>query len=142
VNRVIHTGQALVDVVVEVHDLPARGQNVMATSATDYAGGAVTVLAAAARFGADCVHAGALGTGPHGDLIRAALQAEGIIASADPVPDRDTGICVVMVEPSAERTVVTDACAGSTPENHRAAMDVMALYPPQITLATTDEVIG
>ena len=107
VSRVIHTGQALVDVVVEVPDLPARGQNVMATTATDYAGGAVTVLVAAARFGADCVHAGALGTGPHGDLIRTALQAEGIDASADPVPDRDTGICVVMVEPSAERTFVT-----------------------------------
>ena len=52
-SRVIHTGQALVDVVVEVPDLPDRGQNVMAASATDYAGGAVTVLVAAARFGAD-----------------------------------------------------------------------------------------
>ncbi len=107
VGRVIHTGQALVDVVVEVPDLPVRGQNVMATSATDYAGGAVTVLVAAARFGAECVHAGAHGTGPHGDLIRAALQGEGIGVSAPPVPDRDTGICVVMVEPSAERTFVT-----------------------------------
>lgn len=106
-SRVIHTGQALVDVVVEVPDLPARGQNVMASSATDYAGGAVTVLVAAARFGAECVQAGAIGTGPHGDLIRAALSTEGISASADPVPDSDTGICVVMVEPSAERTFVT-----------------------------------
>ena len=106
-SRVIHTGQALVDVVVEVPDLPARGQNVMAASATDYAGGAVTVLVAAARFGAACVHAGAHGTGPHGDLIRAALQAEGIVASAPPVTALDTGICVVMVEPSAERTFVT-----------------------------------
>lgn len=106
-NRVIHTGQALVDVVVEVPDLPARGQNVMAASATDYAGGAVTVLVAAARFGADCVHAGALGTGPHGDLIRDALDKEGITASAPPVDGLDTGICVVMVEPSAERTFVT-----------------------------------
>jgi nicotinamidase-related amidase len=42
----------------------------------------------------------------------------------------------------ATLTVVTDACAGSTPENHQAAMDVMALYPPQITLATTAEVLG
>jgi sugar/nucleoside kinase (ribokinase family) len=106
-SRVIHTGQALVDVVVEVPDLPVRGQNVMSTSATDYAGGSVTVLVAAARFGAACVHAGAHGTGPHGDLIRAALEAEGIGVSAPPVPDRDTGICVVMVEPSAERTFVT-----------------------------------
>jgi sugar/nucleoside kinase (ribokinase family) len=106
-SRVIHTGQALVDVVVEVPDLPARGQNVMASSATDYAGGSVTVLVAAARFGADCVHAGAVGTGPHGDLVRDALDREGIAASAPAVAGLDTGICVVMVEPSAERTFVT-----------------------------------
>lgn len=106
-SRVIHTGQALVDVVVEVPDLPVRGQNVMAASATDYAGGAVTVLVAAARFGAACVHAGAHGTGPHGDLVRAALDSEGIALSAPAVPALDTGICVVMVEPSAERTFVT-----------------------------------
>lgn len=106
-SRVIHTGQALVDVVVEVPDLPVRGQNVMAASATDYAGGAVTVLVAAARFGAACVHAGAHGTGPHGDLVRAALGTEGITVSAPAVAGLDTGICVVMVEPSAERTFVT-----------------------------------
>ena len=106
-TRVIHTGQALVDVVIEVPDLPARGQNVMATSTHDYAGGSVNVLVAAARFGADCVHAGAIGTGPHGDLIREALAEEGVAASAPPVPDQDTGICVVLIEPSAERTFVT-----------------------------------
>ena len=93
--------------VVEVPDLPVRGQNVMAASATDYAGGAVTVLVAAARFGAECVHAGAHGTGPHGDLVRAALGSEGIAVSAPAVAALDTGICVVMVEPSAERTFVT-----------------------------------
>ncbi len=106
-TRVIHTGQALVDVVIEVPDLPARGQNVMATSVTDYAGGAVTVLVAAARSGGDCVHAGAHGTGPHGELIRTALAAEGVTMSAEPIAERDTGICVVLIEPSAERTFVT-----------------------------------
>lgn len=106
-TRVIHTGQALVDLIVEIPDLPARGQNVMATSDTQYAGGAVTVLLAAARFGAACVHAGAVGTGPHGDLIRATLEADGITASAPPVTTHDTGVCIVMIEPSAERTFVT-----------------------------------
>lgn len=105
--RVIHTGQALVDLIVEVPDLPARGQNVMAASDTQYAGGAVTVLLAAARFGAQSVHAGAIGTGPHGDVIRAALDADGITASAPPIATRDTGVCIVMVEPTAERTFVT-----------------------------------
>jgi sugar/nucleoside kinase (ribokinase family) len=107
VRRVIHTGQALVVVVVEVPALPRRGQNVMATSTTRYAGGAVNVLVAAARFGASCVHAGAHGTGPNGDLVRASLADSGVAVSAPAVPDRDTATCLVLVEPSAQRTFVT-----------------------------------
>lgn len=106
-RRVIHTAQALVDAVVEVPHLPSRGGNVMAGSYTRYAGGAVTILLAAARVGASAVHAGSVGTGSNGDLIRAALLAEGIELSSPPILEQDTGICVVMVEPSAERTFVT-----------------------------------
>jgi len=56
-----------------------------------------------------------------------------------------TDCCVISTalaaaDAGATLTVVTDACAGSTPENHRSALDVMALYPPQITLATRAEV--
>ena len=116
--RVIHTAQALVDEVVVVAVLPRRGGNVMASAHSLYAGGAVNILIAAARSGADAVHAGAHGTGPNGDLVRAALAAEGIrvacapiaegiaLASA-PIAELDTGICFVMIEPSAERTFVT-----------------------------------
>jgi sugar/nucleoside kinase (ribokinase family) len=104
---VIHTGQALVDLVIEVADLPERGQNLMADSVAEYAGGSVTVLLAAARLGAECAHAGSIGTGPYGDLIREALDAEGIAASAPPVTTQDTGVCVVLIEPTAERTFVT-----------------------------------
>jgi len=58
-----------------------------------------------------------------------------------------TDCCVVSTalaaaDAGATITVVTDACAGSSPDNHRAALHVMDLYPPQITLATTDEVLG
>ncbi|MEI2714755.1 MAG: isochorismatase family protein [Nocardioides sp.] len=58
-----------------------------------------------------------------------------------------TDCCVISTalaaaDAGATLTVVTDACAGSTPQNHRAALDVMALYPPQITLATSAEVLG
>ncbi len=106
-TRVIHTAQALVDAVMEVPALPVRGGNVMATSYERYAGGAVTTLLAAARSGADCVHAGSVGAGPNGDLVRAALAAEGIEVSSPTVTDLDTGVCVVLVEPSAERSFVT-----------------------------------
>ena len=105
--RIIHTGQALVDATAMIPDLPARGQNVMAADWNQHAGGAVNILAAAARSGADCVHAGAIGTGPNGDLIRTALDAEGVSWSAPAVEGRDTALCVVLVEPSGERTFVT-----------------------------------
>ncbi|MDO5503954.1 MAG: PfkB family carbohydrate kinase [Actinomycetia bacterium] len=106
-RRVIHTAQALVDEVLEVPSLPSRGGNVMASTATRLPGGAVTTLVTAARQGSSAVHAGAIGTGPNGDLIRAALNADGVRASAPPIDSHDTGRCVVLVEPSAERTFVT-----------------------------------
>ena len=85
-RRVIHTAQALVDAVVEIPHLPVRGGNVMAPPPKEYAGGAVNILLAAARQGSRCVHAGATGTGPHGDLVRAALAAEGVDVSTLHVP--------------------------------------------------------
>ena len=105
--RVIHTAQALVDEVVVVDALPARGGNAVAQSYARYAGGAVNILVAAARSGAQAVLAGAVGTGANGDLVRAALAVEGVAVSSPPVADLDTGICFVMIEPSAERTFVT-----------------------------------
>lgn len=107
VPRVIHTAQALVDEVVVVDALPTRGGNAVARSHARYAGGAVNILVAASRSGARAVLAGSVGTGPNGDLVRSALAAEGVTVSSPPVTDLDTGVCFVMVEPSAERTFVT-----------------------------------
>lgn len=41
----------------------------------------------------------------------------------------------------AHLTVAADACAGSTAENHAAALHVMGLYAPQISLKTTAEIL-
>ncbi|WP_232820007.1 cysteine hydrolase family protein [Nocardioides allogilvus] len=58
-----------------------------------------------------------------------------------------TDCCVISTalaaaDAGATVTIVSDACAGSTPENHRSALAVMGLYPPQITIATTAEVLA
>ncbi|PUA79795.1 cysteine hydrolase family protein [Nocardioides currus] len=58
-----------------------------------------------------------------------------------------TDCCVISTalaaaDAGATITVVSDACAGSTPDNHQKALDVMSLYPPQITIATTSEVLA
>ncbi|MGJ6981389.1 PfkB family carbohydrate kinase [Aestuariimicrobium soli] len=105
--RLIHTAQALVDLVCEVPGLPPRGGNVMAAGATRQPGGAAIILVACARSGGEAVHAGSVGTGPNADLVRSALADEGVRVSSPPVPEEDTGVCIVLLEPSAERTFVT-----------------------------------
>ncbi len=38
--------------------------------------------------------------------------------------------------------IAADACAGSTAENHAAALHVMGLYPPQLTLSDTASILA
>jgi sugar/nucleoside kinase (ribokinase family) len=105
--RVIHSGQALVDLVVQVPALPTSGTNVNAGSHFRCPGGALNILVAAARTGARTVHAGAVGDGPNGDLLRQLAAAEGIGLANPPVAGADTAVCVVLVEPDGQRTFVT-----------------------------------
>ena len=53
-----------------------------------------------------------------------------------------TDCCVISTalaaaDAGAHVTIAADACAGSTPENHAAALQIMGLYPPQLTVADT-----
>lgn len=58
-----------------------------------------------------------------------------------------TDCCVVSTalaaaDAGARVTIAADACAGSTPENHAAALTVMGLYPPQLTVSDTATALG
>jgi sugar/nucleoside kinase (ribokinase family) len=92
---------------MRVHALPQRGGDALATSAEITAGGGFNVMAAAARQGLPVRYAGGHGTGQWGDVVRAALAAEGIGLLRPPDQERDTGFDVALVEPDAERTFVT-----------------------------------
>lgn len=105
--RLFTVGSILADIRLEVPHLPARGGDVIGTGAALSAGGGFNILAAAARQGMACVFAGQHGTGPYGARIRADLAAEGIAVRLPPVADRDSGFCLVMVEPDGERTFVS-----------------------------------
>lgn len=106
-NRLIHTGHAIVDIAVTVDALPALGGDVPATGSAITAGGAVNTLVAAVRDGLPAVHVGARGTGPFADIVRAALSDAGVPALGPVVDGVDTGFSIVMVDASAERTFVT-----------------------------------
>ena len=100
-------GQAIVDVIMSVPALPERGGDMLASFSAVTAGGGFNTMAAAARHGLPVLYAGGHGTGPWGDVVRAALAAEGIGLFRPADPDRDTGFDVALVEPDAERTFVT-----------------------------------
>jgi sugar/nucleoside kinase (ribokinase family) len=106
-GRLVFAGEAIVDIVMRVPRLPERGGDMLATGSAVTAGGGFNVMAAAARQGMPVSYAGGHGTGPWGDLVRAALAAEGIAVFREPDPQRDTGFDVALVDDDAERTFVT-----------------------------------
>lgn len=58
-----------------------------------------------------------------------------------------TDCCVISTalaaaDAGARVTIAADACAGSTAENHAAAIHVMGLYPPQITVSDTASILA
>ena len=106
-TRLIHTGNAIVDLVVEIPALPPRGGDVLARSSSRHAGGGINVMAAAARQGLPVVYAGVLGTGPNADLVRAALDADRIEVATAPRTDCDTGLVIALVDDEGERTFTT-----------------------------------
>ena len=64
-------------------------------------------------------------TGPAPELVLAGVSTDCCVIST----------ALAAADAGATVTVVAAACAGSTPENHAKALDVMALYAPQITVA-------
>ncbi|MEV7800211.1 isochorismatase family protein [Microbacterium foliorum] len=58
-----------------------------------------------------------------------------------------TDCCVISTalaaaDAGAHVTIAADACAGSTADNHEAAMRILGLYPPQITISDTAAVLA
>lgn len=109
VRTVYSLGSILVDLTVDVPAMPERGGDVLATGTRTLPGGGFNLAVAVARQGVHCVYAAPHGTGPYGDLIRAALAAEGVEVSGSPRAGGDSGFCVALVEPDGEPTFVTMA---------------------------------
>ena len=70
--------------------------------------------------------------GPHPRLVVAGVATDCCVIST----------VLAAADAGADVTVVTDACAGSTDENHTKALHLMGLYAPLVRLATTDEVLA
>ena len=126
-NRLVFAGEAIVDLLMRVPALPERGGDMLAESAAVEVGGGFNIMAAAVRQDLPVVYAGGHGTGPWGDMVRAALAAEAIRLLRAPDPDADTGFDVALVEAGGERTFVTALGAESLREP--AAWDLVRVRP-------------
>jgi sugar/nucleoside kinase (ribokinase family) len=113
-TRLLHLGNVVVDLVLNVPFLPERGGDVLAAASGVSPGGGFNVLAAAARQGLAAAYAGAHGRGPFGDLARAGLAAEGIEVLLPPRTVPDTGVVIAIVDGTGERTFLTAPGAEAT----------------------------
>ncbi len=112
--RLVLVDSVVIDVVLNVEDLPERGSDTYVESSTSYAGGGFNVMAAASRLGLPSVYAGVVGLGPFASIAQEAMREEEIVMAIAPVTGLDTGFVVAMVEPDGERTFLTSNGAEST----------------------------
>ena len=113
-GRLLHLGNVVIDVVLDVPALPERGGDMLASRTRMTAGGGFNVMVAAARQGLPVRYAGAQGSGPLAALARAALAEAGIEVLQQPAAGLDTGFVVSLVEPDGERTFITSPGAEAT----------------------------
>ena len=113
-TRLLHLGNVVVDVVLNVPALPEPGGDVFATGAQTAAGGGFNVMAAAARQGLAVAYGGVIGTGPFAALAVAACAGEGIEVLQPAKPGLDTGFVISVVDATGERTFLTSRGAEAT----------------------------
>lgn len=111
VDRLVHVGNVLIDLVMNIPALPKAGGDVLATSSQVTPGGGYNVMVAAARQGLPVAYGGAHGTGPFGEITRARLAEAGIAVLQEATPGADTGFDVALVDGDGERTFATSTGA-------------------------------
>jgi len=99
-------GSTVVDVLLGVPSLPARGQDVNITSSQHGIGGCAYIVYKTLRmFGSPALLCSPVGTGTFGHMVMERFQEEGLrpIASLD----MENGCCYCLVEPNGERTFLS-----------------------------------
>ncbi|GHJ33558.1 ribokinase [Streptomyces hygroscopicus subsp. sporocinereus] len=128
-GRLVLVGNAIVDLVMRVPALPERGGDIVSSDTALTTGGGFNVLTAARRLGLRAVYAGAHGTGPFGDRVRADLARADIEVLLPPLAEADTGFCVAFVDGGGERTFATSLGAEARLTGTDAAAVLAALRP-------------
>lgn len=107
VKKILMIGSVVVDVVINLHHLPATGEDVhVITQEMSLGGCAYNATDMVRHFQVPHVLFAPVGTGTYGDYIRKQLAARGI-STPIPTPDMDNGCCYCFVEHTGERTFIS-----------------------------------
>lgn len=106
-GRLVLFTAVLTDLLVMVDSLPEPGGDVPGRDYREVVGGGFNVIAAAARLGMATAYARELGDDSRAHKACQALLAEGVELLLPEPRDGSSGVCLVMVDASGERTMVT-----------------------------------
>ncbi|MDA1265432.1 MAG: PfkB family carbohydrate kinase, partial [Planctomycetota bacterium] len=99
-------GSVNVDLVVRSEALPGPGETVVGGTFAVHCGGkGANQAVAAARAGAQVRFIGAVGDDEHGQLSRAALEAEGVDVRGLVTVDRPTGVALIAVDAAGQNQI-------------------------------------
>lgn len=109
-------GSINMDLVVEADRFPKPGETVMGGALKTFPGGkGANQAVAAAKLGATVHLIGRVGKDANGQLLRDALDAEGVITrGVDEHGSSTTGVAVITVTPDGENTIVVAPGANAT----------------------------
>jgi sugar/nucleoside kinase (ribokinase family) len=112
-RRIVVVGDVMTDVVASLSGPIAAGSDTPARVVARGGGAGANVAVWLARAGAEVTLIGRVGDDAAGREAVTGLQAEGVDARLAVDPARPTGTCVVLVEPSGERSMLPDAGANA-----------------------------
>lgn len=117
-GAVVCVGEIMIDVLAELPGPLAIGSDTPAPIRIQGGGGAANTATWLARVGTPATYVGRVGNDAFGRLAVEELAAAGVRVEVSVDPARPTGTCIVLVDPSGERTMIPDAGAnaGLTPE--------------------------
>jgi sugar/nucleoside kinase (ribokinase family) len=113
-GRVVCVGDVMLDISAALPGPLALGSDTPATISFCHGGSAANTAAWLASLAVPCVFAGRVGDDPFGREAVTALRAHGVIPRVSIDPATATGICLVLVGPDGERTMVPSAGANAT----------------------------
>ena len=113
-GRVVCLGDVMLDVAAVLPGPLALGSDTPAPISFCHGGSAANTAAWLASLGVPCVFAGRVGDDSFGRSAVAELRSYGVQPRVSVDPDTPTGVCLVLVAPDGERTMVPSAGANAT----------------------------